>query len=275
MTQAKNRSPQAKCENILKSERDYNVEHNILPSEVAIIDRLLRRPLELLKVYNELEEKLDRSPSGLRTVLRTLLSTAAFWCPEKSALARHERAKLREVNRKIAASAQKLAELLEERELLNNHSGFFGGEIYDVYSAIEAAGSDQTLFQWHVKEPLQRLSGQYDMKYWPSLPVVIQAIATDADTTKINAGDALTAAGTEGARSSRADFFKSLFVALEKNSQSKFGLIPRDFRLSDESLASLANCALDHGAEELVDGAYVKRLRQRRREIILDERAVE
>ncbi|WP_217632690.1 hypothetical protein [Marinobacter sp. AC-23] len=137
MTQAKNRSPQAKCENILKSERDYNVEHNILPSEVAIIDRLLRRPLELLKVYNELEEKLDRSPSGLRTVLRTLLSTAAFWCPEKSALARQERAKLREVNRKIAASAQKLAELLEERELLNNHSGFFGGEIYDVYSAIE------------------------------------------------------------------------------------------------------------------------------------------
>src|SRR5690606_35093500 len=51
-------SPQQTCENILIDDKTYNVEHNILPSENAIIDRLLARRLELNEAYGELYDKL-------------------------------------------------------------------------------------------------------------------------------------------------------------------------------------------------------------------------
>lgn len=42
--------------------------------------------------------------------------------------------------------------------------------------------------------------------------------------------------------------------------------LPNDFKVTDNTLASLASCVLDLGAEDLVDGPYVKRLRQRERD---------
>ncbi|MEN1529521.1 hypothetical protein [Pseudomonas aeruginosa] len=43
MCTAPTSSPQQTCENILIDDKTYNVEHNILPSENAIIDCLLAR----------------------------------------------------------------------------------------------------------------------------------------------------------------------------------------------------------------------------------------
>jgi len=42
--------------------------------------------------------------------------------------------------------------------------------------------------------------------------------------------------------------------------------IPAELKLTDATLASLANCVLDLGPDELVDSGYVKRFRQRQRE---------
>ena len=84
-----------------------------------------------------------------------------------------------------------------------------------------------------------------------------------ADT---DATDPLTRAAASGSRGSRADFFKALFASIEENSVRNHGYLPHDFKLSDNALASLANCALDLGPDDLVDSAYVKRLRQRERE---------
>lgn len=60
-----------------------------------------------------------------------------------------------------------------------------------------------------------------------------------------------------------ADFFKALFAAIEDNSARHHGQLPQDFRATDNTLAALASCALDLGSNDLVDGQYVKRLRQR------------
>ncbi|HRK23036.1 MAG TPA: hypothetical protein PLX06_14555, partial [Fimbriimonadaceae bacterium] len=65
--------------------------------------------------------------------------------------------------------------------------------------------------------------------------------------------------------SSKADFFKALFAAIDENSANSYGQLPRDFKLTDRTLASFANCALDLGPDDLVDDAYMKRLRQRER----------
>ncbi|WP_347554416.1 hypothetical protein [Robbsia sp. KACC 23696] len=77
-------TPQAICENILIEGKRYNIEHEILPSENAVADRLLSRSLELKDAYEELHEKLHQHPPALKVFLDLLLSTAAFWSPEKS-----------------------------------------------------------------------------------------------------------------------------------------------------------------------------------------------
>lgn len=257
----------AQCEAILKAGLAYNRERGILASENIVIDRLLKRSLELQTAYSELGEKLGKFPRGVNEFLSVLLSTAAFWCPEKNAEAREERKRLADVNCQIAETGHQLADLLAERSHLNNHSGFSSGEIYDLHSAIEAAGEDHYMYQSYVRSQLQPLFGQYDLKYWPSIRDIVEAIAEDGESAEIYATDPLTDAGTQGARASRADFFKSWFASLEENTIVNHGLIPGHVRLSDESLAVLASCALDLDGDDLVDGAYVKRLRQRLREV--------
>ena len=90
-------------------------------------------------------------------------------------------------------------------------------------------------------------------------------LATDAEKSVMEATDSLTAAATAAVRASKADFFKALFASIEKNSAKNYGQLPRGFQPTDRTLASLANCALDLGPDDLVDDAYMKRLRQRER----------
>ena len=105
-------SPQQTCENILINDKTYNVEHNILPSENAIIDRLLARRIELNEAYAELYDKLQPHSRALPVFLGLLLSTAAFWAPEKIARSRAQRDTLVDTNQQIAQKAEELAQLL-------------------------------------------------------------------------------------------------------------------------------------------------------------------
>ena len=91
-------SPKQICENILVEGKRYNIEHRILPSENAIADRLLARGIELTEAYDELHGKLHAHPRALQNFLGLVLSTAAFWNPEKIAVARAARGDLGNVN---------------------------------------------------------------------------------------------------------------------------------------------------------------------------------
>lgn len=254
-------SPQQICENILIEGKRYNVEHGILPSENAVTDRLLARRLELNDVYEELHRKLHAHPPGLQIFLGLVLSTAAFWNPEKLMEARAARSDLAKVNQRVARIAVKLATLLEQRSDLHNTSGFSSDTHYHVCSVIEAASQDNYLFKSYVQERLDALCGQFDLKYWPSLSEFLQELASDAVNSAVEATDSLTKAATTAMRPSRADFFKALYASIVEHS----GRLPRGFKLTDKALASLANCALDLEAGDLVDEAYMKRLRQRER----------
>ncbi|UUY08680.1 hypothetical protein LRS11_01135 [Pseudomonas sp. J452] len=258
-------SPQQACENILIDEKRYNTERDILRSENAVIDRLLTRSLEMKQAYGELHEKLSPQPPALRVFLGLLLSTAAFWSPERIAKSRTQRDELVETNRQIARKAEDLAQLLEQRSRLHETSGFSSHTHYHVCDVIEAAAGNHSMFNAYVKEHLDTLCGQFDLKYWPSLDQLIRAVAADAESATLEATDPLTLAATAATRPSRADFFKALFAAIEENSVHHHGQLPEGFRLTDGTLASLANCALDLGPNELADSAYVKRLRQRER----------
>ncbi|KUR74191.1 hypothetical protein AQZ50_17950 [Novosphingobium sp. Fuku2-ISO-50] len=258
--------PTQVCEDILRNNKIYNVEHQILRSENAIIDRLLDRRIELVEAYTEIYEKLYQHQHGIKTFLGVLLSVAAFWNPERVSDARVARNRLKEVNGEIADLAEKLAVLLDERSEIHNSSGFASGTHYHIVDVIDAASRDNGFYQSYLQEELKPLSSRYDLKYWPSLAEIVRVLGQDAYFAGTDATNPLTKAATTGSRGSRADFFKALFASIEENRIAHHGFIARDFKLSDNSLASLTTCALGLGPDDPVDAAYVKRLRQRERD---------
>jgi hypothetical protein len=264
MRSSQTTTAQQTCENILTEGKRYNIEHGILPSENAVADRLLRRSIELREAYEELFKKLHAHPPALKVFLDLLLSTAAFWSPEKMGQARVARDELADVNHQIMQNAEKLAELLKRRSQLHNTSGFSSDTHYHVCDVIKAASSGNHLFNFYVKERLDDIRDQFDLKYWPSLEQFLQVLVLDAREASMGASDPLTAAATSALRPSQADFFKAIMAAIKGNAH-EHGQLPRGFKLTDNTLASLANCALDLGPDKLADGDYVKRLRQRQR----------
>jgi hypothetical protein len=254
------------CEALLAAERSDKIEKGILPSEVEVIDRLLARGLELDEAYEELLNKLHDHPHALRVFFDLLQSTAAFWSPEANIEARESRDRLVGVNQEIQETASELACLLRERTELKNHSGFSCDTHYHPVDVIHAAAEKNYSYQSWVKERLNALTSQFDLKYWPDLSAFVQVIADDAARATPMPHDAVTDAGTEGKRAGLADTFKAFFVALEESSRRNHGFLPNAFELTDQSMASLLSCALGLGPEKTVDSTYVKRLRQRQRE---------
>jgi hypothetical protein len=250
----------------LWEELHYRVEKEISPGEVQVIDQMLKRGIELREAYAELCAKLLDHHRALKVFFDQLLSVAAHWNPDAHVQARQDRNRLVEINRKILDTASQLADQLTERSHLRNQSGFSCDTYYHPLDVIQAAAEPNYLYKTWVKERLQALRGQFDLKYWPSLEDCIRKIASDAAMATPEASDTLTAVGTEASRASLADTFKSFFLALEEVTVSKHGFLPNDFRLSDRSAASLLSCALDLDPDDVVDAGFVKRLRQRERE---------
>jgi len=255
----------ARCEDALQKVRQENVELDIFPSEIEIVDRLLARAAELAEAYVELDSKLGSRPFALEIFFGLVVSSAAFWGPDEVEKARSGRARLERVNALVAQKAAELSTLLKEREHLHNHSGFAGSTHYHVAKVIDEAADQNALFRLYIRETLRGLRTEFGLKYWPDLSEVMGVLARDARNAELEATDSITEAATSGPRGSRADFFKALYKAIEENSEGGCVAIPQGFRPSDATIASLANCALGLGPDDLVDSAYVKRLRQRRR----------
>jgi hypothetical protein len=251
------------CEQILLEEKRYNIQHGILPSEIAVADRMLARSPELREAYEELHDKLSRHPRALPVFFGVILSTAAFWNPDKIEAARTARRELEDTNRQIATKARELAALLQTRSNLHNTSSFSSDTHYHVCQVIESASEHNGLFSVYLQKPLNALSAQFDLKYWPSLSDIMHELAVNAEAAAPEASDPVTSAATVGLRPSLADFFKALFAALEEQGPRYYGPLPKDLRITDNTFASLVNSALDLDPDKLVDGPYVKRLRQR------------
>lgn len=264
--QSSSKSAREICEALLRAERSDRIEKAILPSEVKVIDQLLGRGIELEEAYVELHSKLHDHSPALKVFFDQLLSTAAFWNPEANLEARKGRSRLIEVNRQIVEKATELADLLNERTELKNHSGFSCETHYHPVEVIHAAAEKNYSYVNWVKEKLDSITGQFDLKYWPSLSEVIQVIADDAARATPLPHDAVTDAGTEGSRAGLDGTFKAFFVALEDSSARNHGFLPCTFELTDRSVANLMSCALGLGPDKVIDSTYVKRLRQRQRE---------
>lgn len=259
-------TPISMCEGILKRTHQYNSEHKIWPSENRVIEVMLERKLELVDAYSDLHSSLSDIPMALELFFDRFLSIAILWRPEQTAKMRNDRKRIDDLNLAISEMASEIAELMRKRDALHNESEFCSHTHYDICDVIEEAGEDNVLFGGWVKSELSALGRNFGLKYWPQLHEIMDVIAKDSREATAMPTDEVTAAATAGSRASRSDFFRALFQTFEESQKYGPPRLPKGFRLKDETLASLANCALDIGPDDLFDAQYVKRFRQRERD---------
>lgn len=254
------------CEDYLREQIHTNNEQGILPSENRVAERLLARGDGLADVYEEVYAHLYRDRISWKIFLSCLLSTGAFWSPEKIAKYRADRDALIELNRNIAKHAHTLADLLARRDDLHNRSAFGSDTHYDITAVIDQACAHNGRYEYYLKEPLAQLSARFDMKYWPLLADCVRVIGDDAENAGITASDPLTEAATKSTRASKADFIRALRESIDENRGDWLGAIPKMFGPSNDAMATLVNVLLDLPPEEMVDATYVKNLRHRDKE---------
>jgi hypothetical protein len=247
---------------LILEEKHCNVRHHILPSENAVADRLLKRGIELRDAYEELHDKLHAHQSALQIFLGLVLNTAAFWNPEKIL---ESYCAQRSCQRQSAdcRKAEELATLLKQRSDLHDTSGFSSAFHYHVCGVIEAASITicSSLMSkkircpsWAVRSEILALA-----KRMPAGVSIRRCKVCGGGYRPINgcrdSGIALiTGRLLQGAvRCYRREQLGEL-QPTAKGLQS--------YR-SDAGLAS--KLRLDLGPDDLVDDAYMKRLRQRER----------
>ena len=248
----------------LKSELKYNIERKILRSENVILKRFLERNLEMSDVYKELSGRIP-SEQGKEQILRSIVSAAAFWNPDEAKKLREDKKRLVDLNKQIAETAGKLAGLLHNRKEISEKSGFSAYDDYHFMEWVEKAAETNYMYKSYLADKIASLRGQFDLKYWPTSVEVIDAIKTFALETKVEARDTWTEASISSKKSSTADFVRTVCKAVEEQTEYSFFGIPNDFKLSDESLATVVNCALNLLDDDIIDSSYVKNVRQRMR----------
>ncbi|WP_115553717.1 hypothetical protein [Xanthomonas arboricola] len=251
------------CEEFLQEQIRRNEAKGIVPSESKVARTMLNRGLELRSIYQELEQSLGFDGIEWKVFLEfCVLATGAHWTPEKNIADRSARKRLDKVNEAIAGVADQLAELLEEREQINNRGPFSSDTLYHPVEVIDRASERNGHYKSYLKEKLKNLC-QFDLKYWPSLSEMVRVIGNDAEKANVQSHDSRSAAMSQTSRPSVADFVRAIEEGIAENQHCGLGGLPASFRLSDESIATLANVLLNLPAESAKDAKYVKNIRER------------
>ncbi|MBW8375975.1 MAG: hypothetical protein K0M59_18565 [Stenotrophomonas sp.] len=258
-------SAQRVCEEFLQEQIRRNEAEGIVPSESKVARNMISRGLELRSVYQELEQSLGFGGIEWKIFLEfCVLATGAHWTPEKSIADRAARKRLDKVNEAIADLADQLAELLDERDEINNRGPFSSATLHHPVEVIDRACQRNGHYQSFLKERLESLC-QFDLKYWPSLSEMVRVIGADAEKADVQSHDPRSAAMSQTSRPSVADFVRAIEEGIAENQHSGLGGLPASFRLSDESIATLANVLLNLSAKSGKDAKYVKNIRERDR----------
>ncbi|MEM1154832.1 MAG: hypothetical protein AAGI44_11885 [Pseudomonadota bacterium] len=249
-------------ESLLREIRANNIEKSIWPSENKVIGRLLDRPTEMRPIYEEIASKLNENQQ--RHLWDGLLSVAAFWNPEVSRELRDTKKKLLSINKEIVRTARTLSSLIKEREELCEASGVTAYEDYHPVHWLHRAGYKNYLYESYVKIEIEKIRGQFDLKYWPESYDVLSAIADFAEGHEVYENDSRTRTLLSSPKHSMADHLRVLLKMIEdkKDSGPPHYLLPSDFRLSDSAIATIINCSLDLAPEDLLTAEGIKRSRQ-------------
>ncbi|TVT61105.1 MAG: hypothetical protein FHK80_00845 [Azoarcus sp. PHD] len=257
----------------LRSERADRLEKGILASEVRVIDNLLANGLAMESAYDEIIGKVPPGFWAYRPigepwhhVINAIVSTAAFFSPEKLSVRRSAVRRVQELSDDIAAKSRELAQLLRTRSDYKNAHSITGPDDHHPIDVLAHAAKTREcvyLFEHWVMPRLGPVRSDFGLKYWPRTADFLDAIAEMQDV-EIRPHDGIDAAAMDSRQGqSPRDFVRSLDSALGKL-RTDYG-IRTDF--THRTIAEIANCALAIPADNALTRESVKALRsyQRRR----------
>lgn len=233
----------SKVEAYLRRERAYRSSKGIPPSEVIVIDRLLKNTHNLRNAYAQIVDNNNKEPFIWERVVSIILQVAAFFPPSNLNEAREAIRQVDEWTKEIAKKAKELADLLNKRTRLAEKHGVTTPYDFDPLDLIEdaAAHSDcDHLFKTWIKEPLSALR-DFDLKYWPNTAAVMESLARmqnhEAKPIHHLTSSALAVRQGKSVKGESAlGFVRALDRALLRVSKVELG---------PANTAEITNCALD------------------------------
>lgn len=252
-------------ESTLRKDYHYNLVRNIFPSINKSIENLLTRTQELADFYVEVYCVLVDEPRALETFVEVLHWTVYAWDSEIIKSARQDRDEIIDLNMRVADAAELLSVLISQRSDVYKRSIFSSDKLLHVVDAVRFAGEGDGHFESHLKDELSRLAFKFDTKCWPSVGTVMAAIGGDAQDAVTMMRAPSLYSSIESHRPGLTYVLNEFAAKLDECRVSRNGFIPNGFSVSDNSMASLVNCGLALEADDLIDGSFVKRFRQSKR----------
>lgn len=239
----------------LNDELEYRKEKEVLPSEQAVINRLLERHEEMRPVYewmlkNLYIKKWDINKYQWQVLLDVLINTAAFSSPDKMKKKRDALYDARQTLVDISDKAEELASLMDkyidmrERYCLTCPAGF--SDPLDLLNSTATVGPSGNLncFQYRsmVKDKIDDLRYRFDTRYYPSVSEMLEYISAAAYEHVVEADDRIDRVVLEHRKTSAADVYRAFYALISDNTHLRY--LPSEFKMPQELVATAITCAL-------------------------------
>ncbi len=266
MTSFSNESPTAYCEDRTRHQLADDKEVGIWMSRWPFMEKILNRSLEMKHIYREICDRFGYPPQrggnpAVLLILEAIWDSGKLFTREEISKKREVRKELFTLRDEIISLSGKLSNsMARQRELLECED-FDPGGYASLIDLVVLAGKNNGLFDNHVREELQGLDREFDLKYWPSPEQLVDAIGVFEESRPSPVQGYIPESVIDGRSNDFKDFVLSFDADLDETHQ-----IPCDFRFSDNAVASLANVVLDLPDNKVVTNDNVRVIRQRRKD---------
>jgi hypothetical protein len=118
-------------------------------------------------------------------------------------------------------------------------------------------------YDMYPKSELERLFNQYDDRYWPSLPEIIDAIGANAEHAEIYVVDEVTEVGTQSQRASSVDCVNAFYQLVQLATHHDAAMLKKVFSLPNGEIATLLNIVYDWKDEKTLSTEQLKNYKSR------------
>ncbi|MEE2001413.1 hypothetical protein QWY20_08100 [Alkalimonas sp. MEB108] len=265
-------NPTSFCRAFIQRELNDYREKKIHMPHWPVMERMIDRADELKLPFEEIIASFGYSDclsepignSAVWLILEHIWLSSDF----QKAQITDSRAALKEIlglQSDIVTLARKLAEKLRRQSEIYESSGFTRADYQGIGELIDQASSDNHLYKLYIQPELSRLTGQFDLKYWPTRSDLVEAIATFEEAQPEPKHYDLPEQVIQGRASDIKDFvlaFDGKFDAIDND-------LPRDFEFSHNALADIMNIVLDVPYDQMVTGDAVRNTRHKNKKSLV------